>query len=79
MLTIYGKPKCPNCEKVKNVLAKKNIPFKYVDITQEEHASEKEFLISESHKSVPQAYEIDSATGKKTYIGDFLTLYSLYF
>ena len=37
-VTIYTTPYCPHCARVKALLQKKNIPFKEVDVTEDEAA-----------------------------------------
>jgi len=54
MLTIYTKPACPACERVKHYLTTNNIQFETVDITQDANA--KQFMIESGYRMVPQIF-----------------------
>lgn len=55
MLKVYSKPNCPNCVKAKALLDEADIPYEVVDISTNE--TERQFLIAEGHRSVPQIYK----------------------
>jgi len=54
MIKIYTKTTCPECVKAKNIL--NMYGFDYTEINIEEDLNEREFLLSEGHRSVPQLY-----------------------
>lgn len=54
MITLYTKPNCPYCEQAKAWLNKNNLPYKSVDITENEVALQ--MLKEEGHRTVPQIY-----------------------
>jgi len=55
MLTVYSKKFCPNCEKAIALLEQKGVEFEIIKIDEDEE--QREFIISEGHKSVPQIYK----------------------
>jgi glutaredoxin len=61
MLTVYGKPNCPQCEQAKNLLESREIEYKYTDISQnEEH---RDFIVGMGLRSLPQIFEGDNHIG----------------
>ena len=54
MITIYSKTECAFCVQAKNILESHDIPFKEVNI--EENDESREFLMNKGHRSVPQIY-----------------------
>ena len=54
MITLYSKPNCPFCNRSKAWLTQNSIPFRTIDITEDDAA--REFLKSAGHKTVPQLY-----------------------
>lgn len=37
-VVVYGKPNCPNCNTVKNILNARSIEFDYIDVTEDQDA-----------------------------------------
>ena len=37
-VVVYGKPNCPNCVTVKNILNTRGIEFDYIDVTEDQDA-----------------------------------------
>ena len=60
MYIILGKPNCPYCDKSKELLDSKNIPYIYVDITQPSMAHWLGFIKGVGLKTVPQIFELKS-------------------
>ena len=54
MIKLYSKPNCVFCNRAKAHLNSKGIKFAAVDISKD--PTEREFLLSEGHKMVPQLY-----------------------
>lgn len=54
MLTVYSKTICPFCVNAKNFLKLKGIPFKEINIEEDELA--REFMQRNGHRTVPQIY-----------------------
>ena len=54
MLTIYSKTVCPYCVNAKNYLQAKNIPFREINIEQDEEA--REFIQQQGLRTVPQIF-----------------------
>jgi len=54
MIKVYTKTTCPHCVETKHKLQAMGIDYEEVNI--ENLPEEREFLISEGHKSVPQIY-----------------------
>ena len=54
MLTIYSKTVCPYCVNAKNYLKSKNIPFREINIEQDEEA--REFIQQQGLRTVPQIF-----------------------
>ena len=52
MYTIYGKPNCPWCDKVKNLLSGEDV--RYVDLSEDEEALR--YIKAQGFKSVPQVF-----------------------
>jgi glutaredoxin len=55
MLKVFSKSNCPYCDKAKHLLESNNIPFEVVDIEQD--PAQREWLIGQGHRSVPQIYK----------------------
>lgn len=55
MLKVFSKTNCPYCDKAKHLLESNNIPFEVVNI--EEDPEQREWLINQGHRSVPQIYK----------------------
>jgi len=53
-VVVYTKDYCPYCVKAKNLLTKKGIGFKEVDITHDTRLQEEMFEKSEGRRTVPQ-------------------------
>ena len=54
MITLYTRPNCKYCEQAKAWLSENDVPYKTIDITENELA--REMLKEEGHKTVPQIY-----------------------
>ena len=54
MLTIYSKTVCPYCVNAKNYLKSKNIPFREINIEQDQEA--REFIQQKGLRTVPQIF-----------------------
>lgn len=54
MLTLYSKTVCPFCVNAKNFLKNKNIPFREINI--EDNDDARQFIIDKGHRTVPQIY-----------------------
>lgn len=54
MLTVYSKQNCPFCDRAKNLLDLKGIPYQEVRVDQDAQA--REFVVQKGHRSVPQIY-----------------------
>lgn len=52
---IYSKPSCPFCVKVKSFMEENGLPFKELNILEDENALE--FMHNVGHKTVPQVYD----------------------
>lgn len=52
-IIVYGKPACPNCNSLKNVLKGKSIEFKYVDISAEGNEDLRLDIMSQGFRSLP--------------------------
>lgn len=55
-VVVYTKDYCPYCVKAKNLLAKKGVAFKEVDITHDFHLQEEMFEKAEGRRTVPQIF-----------------------
>jgi glutaredoxin len=55
MLVIYSKNNCPNCVTLKGRLKIAGLDFMEVNVDSD--ASQRAFLVSSGHKSVPQVYQ----------------------
>lgn len=55
MLFVYSKPNCPECTKAKALLDAKGVNYAEIDIVQ--NPFDREFLLSQGHKSLPQIYQ----------------------
>lgn len=53
-LIVYSKHNCPACDRLKNQLYQKGIPFVEVNVIEDPEA--RSFLLEQGHKSVPQMY-----------------------
>lgn len=69
MYVIYGKPSCPQCDKAKNLLKSKDVPFQYlvldVDYTKEELLS----ICPTPPRQLPQIFKEMGNT--QEYVGGF--------
>lgn len=54
MITLYTKPNCPYCEQAKAWLNKNNLPYKTINIAEDDIS--REMLKEAGHKTVPQVY-----------------------
>lgn len=54
MLTIYSKTVCPYCVNAKNYLKSKNIPFREINIEEDQEA--REFITTRGLRTVPQIF-----------------------
>lgn len=54
MITLYSKTVCPYCVHAKNYLTSKNIPFREINIEQDQDG--REFIQQQGHRTVPQIY-----------------------
>lgn len=54
MLTVYSKTVCPFCVNAKNYLKSKDIPFKEINIEEDDQA--RQFIVDKGHRTVPQIY-----------------------
>lgn len=54
MITLYTKPQCPYCDRAKEWLDKNNLPYKTVNVLEDEISLN--MLKEEGHRSVPQIY-----------------------
>jgi glutaredoxin 3 len=54
MLKVYSKNNCPFCDKAKHLLETKGISFSEVKIDQD--SEEREWLMAQGHRTVPQLY-----------------------
>jgi len=51
MIKLFSKPNCPQCMMTHKELKRNNIPFEYVDLTQDPEALE--YVTSLGHSSAP--------------------------
>jgi glutaredoxin-like protein NrdH len=58
-VVVYGKPKCPQCEKAKESLNKNKIDFTYIDLSLEENKKDLEMIKGLGFRSVPVIMEDD--------------------
>lgn len=54
MLTIYSKNNCPFCDRTKQLLESKNVPFNEINI--ENDAESRQMLLDKGLRSVPQIF-----------------------
>jgi glutaredoxin-like protein NrdH len=54
MIKVYTKNDCPQCNALKSLLEELEIPYKPINIDEDNDA--KEFVVSEGHRSVPVVY-----------------------
>jgi len=54
MLVIYTRADCPFCDRAKNLLELKNIPYQQVRVDLVPEA--RQFLVEQGHRTVPQIY-----------------------
>lgn len=54
MLTVYSKENCPFCDRAKNLLKLKSIPFTEIRVDQDPEA--RQFIVERGHRTVPQIY-----------------------
>ncbi len=59
VLTVYSKPNCPFCVKIKEFLKEKGIFFIEVDVSSSK--VHRDYIISKGLKTVPQLFEGDGA------------------
>lgn len=58
MFIVLGKPKCPSCEKAKELLNKSELDYIYIDITQPTMVHWKEYIKKKGLTTVPQVFEL---------------------
>ena len=58
MYIVLGRSNCPFCDKAKELLEAKDLPYTYVDVTDYEHRHWLNFLKSHQIKTVPQVFEL---------------------
>jgi glutaredoxin-like protein NrdH len=61
MITVYGKPQCPECDRAKNILNSNGVEYKYVDISKDEIAMQ--FILGLKLRSLPQCFDEESHIG----------------
>lgn len=59
--TVYGKPNCPECEKLKNFLNNRQTSYEYIDIS--ENQDKREVLMNMGYRSVPQVFQGEQHIG----------------
>lgn len=64
MITVYGRPDCPYCDKAIELLEETGLDYTYIDI--KEHLSALELMRTRGHASVPQVYNEDIHIGGYT-------------
>ena len=62
MYVVYGKSKCPFCDKAKELLTQYGKAFTYIDIEKDEVALN--FVVKQGFKSLPQIYFDDFHVGR---------------
>ena len=67
IITLYGKPSCPYCDRAEDYLKRNGFEYKKVDISEDEKA--REFVLSQGHRSVPQIYLEDRVLVEGGYDG----------
>lgn len=71
MFTVYGKKNCGYCAKAKNLLERKEVPFRFIDVEEDRVAMR--YLRDRNFKSVPQIYNDDNV-----HIGGYTELAKLF-
>lgn len=59
MFVVYGKPECPWCDRVKDIL--RGQAHTYIDLSKDDQALE--YIRSQGHKTVPQVYRYGEHIG----------------
>jgi len=72
VITIYGKPFCPECEKAKNMLNNMDIPYDYKDISKDEEA--REYILNLGLRSLPQCFDDDIYIGNAEDLSCYLSI-----
>lgn len=49
MITVYGTPGCPNCDRAKSLLKNKNLDFQYIELDQGQDQVPEKTYISRSY------------------------------
>lgn len=62
-VVVYTKDYCPYCVKAKNLLTKKGVAFKEIDITHDTRLQEEMFARAEGRRTVPQIFINDQSIG----------------
>lgn len=68
MYKVYGRPNCGYCEKAKNLLTIKGLPFTYVDVLEKPENLTEMKRLAPNAKTVPQIFHDD------VYVGGFTEL-----
>ena len=58
MYIVLGRPECPFCDKAKELLEAKNLPFVYVDVLDPSQSSWVKWLKANDIKTVPQVFKL---------------------
>jgi glutaredoxin len=66
-LIVYSKENCAFCDRAKNLLNLKNIPYTEVRVDQDPQA--RQFIIDRGHRTVPQIYLDDQLFVENGYSG----------
>ena len=61
MITIYGKPACPQCDQAKSIMNMKGLEYDYIDISVDESSRQK--VLSDGFRSAPAIYIDDEKLG----------------
>jgi glutaredoxin len=59
--TVYGRPNCPWCDKVKKLLDRYGIEYLYIDLSQNPQVRTR--LIRDGHTTVPVVFHMDQLIG----------------
>ena len=60
-IKVYGTTWCPDCVRAKQVLAKKNIPFDWIDIEKDDEARAYVEKVNKGLRSVPTIIFLDGS------------------
>jgi len=76
MITVYGKPGCPNCDQAKSLLGSRNIEFQYIEIDQGQTQDPNKTYISRAYflELFPQVRSLPHIVNDNTVIGGFKEL-----